>query len=115
MTQTESTSSILPANGPVAAAILSASVGCFLIALLNVIAAASKPMTKFFSFYVPSGALSGESTLAVVVWLVLWALLAKRWSARQLELGKVLLVSYALLFVGLLLTFPPVARTLASI
>lgn len=102
-------------NGPVLAALMSAGVGCFFVGFTTVLAAASKPLSAFFSMYKPSGALSGESTIAVVIWLIVWAVLARRWSGRTLALGKVLGVSCALLFLGLLMTFPPLVRVLSAL
>ena len=37
-------------NGPGAAAILSAGLGCFLLSVFAVLADASKPVAKFFTF-----------------------------------------------------------------
>jgi fluoride ion exporter CrcB/FEX len=102
-------------NGPVAAALFSAGLGCFLIGLLNVLAAASKPLSKAFSIYAPSGALSGETTLAVVVWLAAWYLLAKRWRTSTQPFTNTLRAADLLLFAGLLMTFPPIVHTLAAL
>lgn len=42
-------------NGPGAAAILSAGIGCFALSVFAVVADASKPVAKFFTFYLPTG------------------------------------------------------------
>jgi hypothetical protein len=55
----------------------------------------------------PVGTLSGVSTLAIIVWLASWFVLARLWGGRTVNLGKVNAVAFALLIVGLLLTFPP--------
>lgn len=102
-------------NGPVLAALTSAGVGCFFVGLTTVLAAASKPLNAAFSMYKPSGALSGESTLAVIVWLLVWVVLGRRWHMRSLVPGRVLAVASVLLFLGLLMTFPPVVRVLAAL
>jgi hypothetical protein len=46
-------------------------------------------------------------TVTIVVWLVVWFFLARAWANKTVDIGKVNLVSFALLAVGFLLTFPP--------
>ncbi|HTU49572.1 MAG TPA: hypothetical protein VMF56_03205 [Acidobacteriaceae bacterium] len=106
-----STESVLP-NGPGAAAILSAGIGCFLLSVFAVIADASKPAAKFFTFYVPTGPLSGVTTTAIFLWLVTWLVLARLWHHRTLPFAKINIVAFAFLFLGILLTFPPFADLL---
>ena len=45
--------------------------------------------------------------VALIIWLVSWFALARLWGAKTVALGKVNVVAFALLVVGLLLTFPP--------
>ena len=47
------------------------------------------------------------TTVTIVVWLVVWFLLGRAWANKTVDIGKVNLVSFALLAVGFLLTFPP--------
>lgn len=95
------------ANGPAAAAILSAGVGCFAIGVLAVVGDGWKQMAALFTFYRPTGPLSGVSSLGIVVWLVIWLVLAKRWRWKTVAMGKVNLAAFVFLALGLLLTFPP--------
>ena len=95
------------ANGPVGAAILSAGIGCFVLGVLTVVGDGSKPVAKLLTFYTPSGPLSGVSTVAIVIWLVAWLVLARLWGAKTVAMRKVNVVAFVLLGVGLLLTFPP--------
>ena len=95
-------------NGPGAAAILAAGIGSAALGIFALSNDAFPPINHFFTFYNPTGGLSGISTSAVVVWLVAWFVLARRWDNRNVEMGKVNLYSFALLLVGVLLTFPPV-------
>jgi hypothetical protein len=94
-------------NGPGAAAILSAGVGCFLVGLLFLVEDASPAAAKFFAFYPPSGALSGTTTVAVLVWLMLWYLLHLRWKHKTVQMWRVNTLAFAFLVASLLLTFPP--------
>ena len=94
-------------NGPGAAAILSAGVGCFLIGLFFLAEDAYPSVANFFNFYPPSGALSGVSTSAVAVWLLLWFLLARMWRYKTINMWRVTAAAFLLLASSLLLTFPP--------
>lgn len=94
-------------NGPAAAAILSAGVGCFVLGVLAVAADGLKPVAKLLTFYGPTGPLSGVSTVAIAIWLVCWLVLARLWGMRTMAMSKVNAVAFVLLGIGLLLTFPP--------
>jgi hypothetical protein len=96
-------------NGPAAAAILSAGVGCSVLGILAVVADASKPMARALTFYLPTGPLSGVSSMAILLWLVTWFILAKRWRTKTVAILKVNATAFLLLALGILLTFPPFA------
>lgn len=100
------------ANGPAGAAILSAGIGCFAIGALAVIGDGSKAVAKFFTFYRPTGPLSGVSSLGIVLWLVVWFALARRWRSKTVAIERVNLAAFAFLALGLLLTFPPFGNLL---
>ena len=94
-------------NGSGAAAILAAGVGCFAIGLFALAGDASRAVARFFTFYPPTGPLSGVTSSAIVVWLVTWYALSRAWNKRALDMNKVNLVAFVLLMFSLLLTFPP--------
>ncbi len=94
-------------NGPVAAALLACGIGCFVLGVLAVAGDGSKRLASLLNFYKPTGPLAGVTTVAIAAWLIAWAVLAARWRARQVAFGKVSAVAFALLALGLLLTFPP--------
>ncbi|MER8461737.1 hypothetical protein [Mesorhizobium sp. M1396] len=95
-------------TGPGAAAILAAGIGCAAMGIFALAGDAFASLNQFFTFYKPTGGLSGVSTSAVVVWLVAWFILSRRWGKRNVEMRKIVPISFALLAVGVLLTFPPV-------
>lgn len=99
-------------NGPGAAAILSAGLGCFLLSVFAVLADASKPVAKFFTYYVPTGPLSGVTTTAILLWLLTWFVLARMWRHRTVALVKINVAAFVFLLLGILLTFPPFADLL---
>jgi hypothetical protein len=96
-----------PPNGPVAAAVLSCGLGCFLLGVLAIAADGSKALAAMLNFYNPSGPLSGVTTVAIALWLVLWVILAARWKSQTVAFVKVSAVAFTLLALSLLLTFPP--------
>ena len=94
-------------NGPGAAAILAAGIGSAVLGILSLAGDASDKIGKLLNFYNPAGTLAGVTTVTIVIWLVAWFFLARLWGAKTVAMGKINLAAFALLIVGLLLTFPP--------
>ncbi len=94
-------------NGPAAAAILAAGIGCFAVGLFALAGDAFKAVAHFFTFYSPTGPLSGVTTSAIVVWLCSWFVLSLQWSTKSVALGRITHVSFVLLALSVMLTFPP--------
>jgi hypothetical protein len=94
-------------NGAGAAAILAAGIGSAVLGILALAGDASDAIGKLLNFYNPTGTLSGVTTLAILAWLVSWFLLNRAWRDRQVPMVRVSALSFALLAVGFLLTFPP--------
>ncbi len=101
---------MLNPNGAGAAAVLAAGIGSFAVAVFAIVADQSAPIKRLMNFYRPTGPLSGVTTCAIVVWLAAWALLHWFWSRRNVQMGRVTAAAFILLFLGLLLTFPPIAN-----
>jgi hypothetical protein len=99
-------------NGGGAAALLAAGIGSFMLAFFAVLGDKSAAIKSMMNFYKPTGPLSGVTTCAIVVWLVAWAILHRRWSHRMVSLGPICTAAYVLLGLSLLLTFPPIADLL---
>ena len=95
------------ANGPGAAAILAAGIGCAAMGILAFAGDASDAIGKFLNFYNPTGTLSGVTTLAILAWLVSWFVLSRLWAHSNVAIARVNLSAFILLLVGFLLTFPP--------
>ena len=94
-------------NGAAAAAILAAGIGCFAVGLFALAGDAWPAVARFFTFYRPTGPLSGVTTSAIVLWLVVWYALSRRWGGRTVAIGKVNLAAFVFLALGVLLTLPP--------
>jgi hypothetical protein len=98
---------ILP-NGSGAAAILSAGVGSFALAVLAIAGDKSVSIKSILVFYKPTGPLSGVTTVAILIWLFTWGILEWRWRNRTIAAGRISAIALTLLSLSLLLTFPPV-------
>ena len=96
-------------NGSGAAAVLAAGIGSFLVALFALIADKSAVIKTLMVFYKPTGPLSGVTTCAIVAWLIVWLVLDRLWHKRRVAMGRIGVAALALLILGVLLTFPPIA------
>jgi hypothetical protein len=96
-------------NGSGTAAFLSAGIGSFALAVLALAADKSATIKNILVFYKPTGALSGVTTTAILIWLLTWGILEWRWRRKTLALGRIHIVASTLLALSFLLTFPPIA------
>lgn len=96
-------------NGSGAAAVLSAGIGSFALAVLAIAADKSAFLKTSLMFYKPTGPLSGVTTVAIVIWLFLWGILEWRWQKRTVAIGRISAIALVLLALGVALTFPPFA------
>jgi hypothetical protein len=95
-------------SGSGAAAILSAAIGSFTLAILAVAGDKLAAIKSSLIFYKPTGPLSGVTTTAILIWLILWGALEMRWSKKSVALGPICIASFILLGLSFLLTFPPI-------
>jgi hypothetical protein len=94
-------------NGPGAAALLSAGLGVFVLSVLAIIGDQSPAFKKLMIFYLPTGPLSGVTTIAVAIWLVSWVSLDLLWR-RSDSKHWAIAAGMVLLVLGFLLMIPPV-------
>lgn len=94
-------------TGPGAAAILAAGIGSFALAAFAFASDAKPAINRMFVFWQPTGALSGVSISAIVVWLGVWYWLSRRWVQRDVNLVPVNVAAFLMLTAALVLTFPP--------
>jgi len=107
-TPSQVSESATPSNGSAWAALLSAGIGCAGFGLLTDISECSTRASKVLLWYRPSGALSGVAILAIVIWLVVWAVLGARWKDRRLQNERTLMIATVILVLaGIVTTFPP--------
>lgn len=98
------------ANGAAMASFLAAGIGAFALGLLVILNEAG--LFAAPAVYGPAGGVSGRTTFAVVIWLLAWAVLHRRWKGRQVATGRVYVATLFLIGLGVVLTFPPVWRLL---
>jgi hypothetical protein len=104
-----------PLNGAAAAAILAAGVGGALLGILVTVAEAYRPLAKLLTFSASVGPLSGKTTVAMVGWLVTWAVIHWIWRTRNVCFRSVIVATGVLIGVALVGTFPPVYETIAAL
>jgi hypothetical protein len=94
-------------NGIAASAILSAGIGIFTLGVSATLKAASQTIRTILSFYPPTGPLSGQTTAAIVIWMVTWIVLHNRWKKQEVNFSKVFTITLILIALGMLIAFPP--------
>lgn len=94
-------------DGAAAAAFLSAGIGSVVLGVLTLLKANSVAAKGLLTFYVPTGPLSGQTTLTIAVWLISWFILNRRWKNQQVNFNRIFVIALILVAVGLLATFPP--------
>ena len=109
--ESEASAMAMP-NGPGAAAVLAAGIGCFAVSALAFAGDKSRPFAALLNWYRPSGPLSGVTTTAIVFWLLSWDILRYLWRRRDVDLIRVSVAAGVLLLLSILLTFPPIVDLL---
>jgi len=92
-------------NGAAMAAVLSAAIGSFALGLIVLFKAMG--LLSIPALYEPAGGVSGRTTLAVVVWLIVWGVLHFNWKNQHISHQRIFLLSLILIGGSIVLTFPP--------
>jgi len=95
------------ANGPAAAAILVAGIGCFVFGLLTVLEHTSVATSQTLTLYVPVGSHSGTTAVGTLLWLGGWLVLHQRWKTAQVNFQMIFIGALILIVLGGIGTFPP--------
>lgn len=95
-------------NGAPAAAILAAGIGCLVLGLMTILCENITAFGNFFNFINPVGNLTGKTWMAILAWLVSWAILGNKWRDQEVDFGKIYKVTLILVALGILATFPPI-------
>ena len=92
-------------NGAAMAAFVAAGIGAFAVGLIVLLHEAGVITAP--TLYGPSGAVSGRTTLAVVVWFLAWLVLHLAWRSRRVRPAPAVAATVVLTLLGILFTFPP--------
>lgn len=91
-----------------AAAVMAAGIGVFVTGLLTTLAEASTALRAALVWSNPVGPLSGKSGFGVLAWVIAWALFHFIWRDKEVNFGRIYIISLVLIGLGWILTFPPV-------
>jgi len=97
-------------EGPIAAAIIAGGIGAAALGLFTTLAEASTGVKDWLQWSDRVGPLSGKTIMAVLVWLVSWAVLHVALRSRPYETRRALVVALVLIGLGVLGTFPTFFR-----
>src|SRR5215218_199091 len=93
-------------EGPIAAAIIAGGIGAAALGVFTTLAEASEGAKSWLQWSDAVGPLSGKVLMAVLVWLVAWAVLHLALRNRPYETRRALVISLVLIGLGVLGTFP---------
>lgn len=95
-------------NGSAAAALVASGLGIAVIGLMTTAAVISERLKDALNWYDPVGPLSGKTGVGILAWVIAWDVLYLIWRKREVNLPRIVAWTFALIALGLLLTFPPI-------
>ncbi|SRR6266498_814131 len=95
-------------NGPAAAALLAGGIAAVVYGIIIILSEGVPAIGTALNWYNPAGALSGKTSLTVIIWLITWGILGNQWKDRDVDFQRTSTTALILLVVGFLLTVPPV-------
>ncbi|GAB4501693.1 MAG: hypothetical protein Fur0035_12370 [Anaerolineales bacterium] len=102
------TTETLIKNGKAAAAaLLAGGIGALTMGLMTTLGESVAAIGTALNWYSPVGPLAGKTTMAVIVWLIAWAILGNQWKDKDVDFDKIAMIALVLLLLGILGTFPP--------
>ena len=101
-------------NGSASAAVLAGGVGACVFGVTVVLAEANSAVAEWLNLVPSVGPLSGKVAVGIATWVVSWGVFQKLWGRNQINFGKVCWGAWALVFVGFVLTFPPLFQLFAD-
>jgi hypothetical protein len=93
-------------EGPIAASIIAGGIGAAALGLFTTLAEASTDIHDWLDWDADVGPLSGKTIMAVIVWLVAWAVLHVVYRSRPYETRRAFIIAVVLIALGVLGTFP---------
>jgi hypothetical protein len=93
-------------EGPISATIIAAGVGATALGLFTTLAEANEDFKDWLQWNDDVGPLSGKTILAVIVWLVAWAVLHAVLRKSPYETHRAITIAAILIVLGVVGTFP---------
>jgi hypothetical protein len=93
-------------EGPIAAAVIAGGIGAAALGVFTTLAEASTGVKNWLQWSDAVGPLSGKVLMALLVWLVAWALLYLALRDKPYETRRALTIALVLIGLGVLGTFP---------
>jgi hypothetical protein len=100
-------------NGPIAAALAAAGLGCATLGVVTTWSEASPETAQALNWWPPAGPLTGKAGTATAAFFLSWLVLHVLWRRRSVAIRPLAIVSALLLGIGLLGTFPPFFRNVS--
>ena len=103
-------------NGPVSAALLAGGIGSAVFGLVTLLYELNDKsgFAQSMVWVKPVGGLSGKSSIGIIAFFLSWVILHYVWKDKETDFARISTISFVLLAVGLLGTFPPVWHLLAG-
>lgn len=97
-------------TGAGAATLMAAALGVFAIGVITPLAEAFEQTRIFLDWWDPAGPLTGKTGVGVLVWLIAWAGLLRRYRGREVDIGRHVAWMLVLVSLALIGTFPPLFK-----
>ncbi|CAG0937670.1 hypothetical protein TFLX_06619 [Thermoflexales bacterium] len=94
-------------NGRAAAALLAAGIGAGFLGVIVLLSEISAAVGAALNWINPVGPLSGKVITTIVVFFASWIGLHFAWKNKDVNFSRTVAISFVLLAVGLIGTFPP--------
>ena len=101
-------------EGPIAAAILAGGVGALTLGVLTTLAEASTGIKDWLAWTDRVGPLAGKTGMAVIIWLVAWAVLHLVYRDKPFESRRAFTIAMVLVALGAVGTFPTFFQAFAD-
>jgi hypothetical protein len=101
-------------EGPVVAAVLACGIGSLALGVVTTLAEASPAFKDLLAWNQAVGPLSGKTAVAVIVWLLAWAILHAVFRNKPVETRRALTVALVLVGLGVVGTFPTFFEAFAA-
>lgn len=106
--KSEAGTEISAADRAMGASMIASGIGSLVLGIAIVLAEVNADIKTFLTWNSGVGPLSGKTGVAVIAFIVSWAVLHYAFQRRAISLTTSFIVTLVLVVLGLLLTFPPV-------